>query len=235
QLLDRVNELRDTEGRFTHRGAAVERLVGEGIHSLARTDLVEAQQSARRALHTSLIAVLVLLVAGIVIGSATALPAGRSIVSAEVAEDLRPAADARRHRLERVAPARGPWVPADPTRLAQLVSNLVYIAVKYTPEGGLIRLEVESVNGEALLRVRDNGVGIAPEMRSRIFDPFVQGDDALTPQQGGLGIGLTLVRRLVELHDGRIEVESPGAGRGSTFTVRLPALENAPAATPAPT
>ncbi len=338
QVLDRVNELHDTETRFTKRGAAVERLVSEGIHSLARTDLVEAQQSARRALHTSLIAVLVLLVAGIVIGSATALPTGRSIVraevrirdqaeqlqlrmddlalahqrkdeflgvlghelrnplaplsnalhvltahdarlpsevrdahdmmrrqvrnmtrlvddlldvsrisegkitlrreavdlgavSADVAEDLRPAADARRHRLERAAPPHGPWVHADPTRLAQIVSNLLLNAVKYTPEGGVIRVEVDSKNGEALLRVRDNGVGIAPEMRSRIFDPFVQGD-AAAPQQGGLGIGLTLVRRLVELHEGRIEVASPGPGRGSTFTVRLPALERPPVAPP---
>jgi CheY-like chemotaxis protein len=148
-----------------------------------------------------------------------------------VAEDLRPAASARHHRLERVSPTRGPWVHADPTRLAQIVSNLLLNAVKYTPEGGLIRLEVESCDGEAVLRVHDSGVGIAPEMRSRIFDPFVQGDASLAPQ-GGLGIGLTLVRRLVELHSGRIEVDSPGPGRGSTFTVRLPALARAPAPPP---
>lgn len=115
-------------------------------------------------------------------------------------------------------------VDADPSRLEQIVENLITNAAKYTPAGGRIDIICEHADDEAILRVRDNGVGIAPDMLPRIFDLFAQADTALDRTQGGLGIGLTVVRRLVELHGGRIEARSEGLGHGAEFVVRLPAV-----------
>jgi CheY-like chemotaxis protein len=108
--------------------------------------------------------------------------------------------------------------------MEQIVNNIVGNAVKYTPPGGLIRVRVTLDGGDALLRVDDNGYGIAPELLPRVFDLFVQGERTLERAQGGLGIGLTLVRRLVELHGGTVSAFSDGPGRGSAFTVRLPKI-----------
>ena len=115
-------------------------------------------------------------------------------------------------------------VEADPPRLEQVIVNLVSNAARYTPPGGCIEIVARRDAGEAVLRVRDDGVGIAPEMLSRVFDLFAQADRALDRAQGGLGIGLTVVRRLVELHGGRVEAGSAGAGKGAEFVVRLPVL-----------
>jgi signal transduction histidine kinase len=126
------------------------------------------------------------------------------------------------HRIERdLAPV---WVDADHTRMEQILANLVGNAVKFTPAGGSITVRVTQEGGEALLAVRDNGVGMTPELRARAFDLFVQGEAPLDRGKGGLGIGLTLVRRLAELHGGVITAESGGPGYGSEFTVRLPAI-----------
>ncbi len=114
------------------------------------------------------------------------------------------------------------WVTGDPTRLEQVVTNLVSNALKFTPAGGTIRVWVGVEGGEALLRVSDSGVGMSPELLPRIFDLFVQGDQPPERASGGLGIGLTLVRQLAELHGGRVEARSAGAGQGSVFTIRLP-------------
>jgi PAS domain S-box-containing protein len=114
------------------------------------------------------------------------------------------------------------WVNGDPVRLEQVLSNLVTNAVKYSPPGGDIRVSVQGDGAEAVLTVQDSGFGIAPELLPTIFDMFVQGERTLDRAQGGLGIGLTLVRRLVELHGGTVRAASAGAGCGSTFTVRLP-------------
>jgi CheY-like chemotaxis protein len=142
------------------------------------------------------------------------------------ARTVRPAVESRGHELAlEVAP--GPiWVQGDPTRLEQVLVNLLSNAVKYTPPGGRIRLQVGPdpiEQGRLRVSVEDNGVGLSPEMRGRIFDLFAQAERSLDRKEGGLGIGLTLVRRLVELHGGSVEVDSPGPGRGSTFLVRLPA------------
>jgi len=115
------------------------------------------------------------------------------------------------------------FVEGDPVRLEQIVTNLVDNALKYTPPGGEIAIAVERTGEVAQLRVRDNGQGIDPELLPRIFDLFAQGRQSLDRPHGGLGIGLTLVRRLAELHGGTVEVESAGSGRGSEFRVRLPA------------
>jgi signal transduction histidine kinase len=134
-------------------------------------------------------------------------------------EDRRRTGD---HRLE--IDAASVWVDGDPARLEQVVANLLENAVKYTPAGGSICVWLSAEGDEAVLRIEDTGRGIAPETLSRIFDLFVQGASALDRSEGGLGIGLTLVRRIVEMHGGRVEAESGGEGSGSTFTVRLPRL-----------
>jgi CheY-like chemotaxis protein len=115
-------------------------------------------------------------------------------------------------------------VAADPTRLAQIIVNLLTNAAKYTDPGGCIWLTTRREDGQAVLRIRDTGIGIASEMLPRVFDLFAQADVSPDRAQGGLGIGLALVRSLVEMHGGTIRATSPGLGQGSEFTVRLPAL-----------
>ena len=136
--------------------------------------------------------------------------------------------ESRKHHLE-VAPfIERLWVNGDPTRLVQVVSNLLTNAAKYTLEGGNIWLSAAREEGVATIRIRDNGVGIAKDMLSRVFDLFAQIESAEGSRIGGLGIGLTLVRRLVELHGGTVHVTSEGPGHGSEFVVRLPAPRNEP-------
>jgi signal transduction histidine kinase len=125
------------------------------------------------------------------------------------------------------------WVNVDPTRIDQVLGNLLTNAVKYTPPPGRIEVFVRREAGEAVFSVRDSGLGLEPELLPRIFDLFVQGERGLDRSQGGLGIGLTLVRRIVELHGGRVEARSEGAGKGSEFVVHLPAID-APAEATAP-
>lgn len=135
---------------------------------------------------------------------------------------LREAGRTQHHRVSfRATPV---MVDADATRLEQVVANLVVNALKYTDRGGEIDVEVACEGEEALVRVRDNGVGISPDLLPRLFDLFAQADQTIDRSQGGLGIGLTLVRRLVELHGGSVEADSAGLGCGSVFTVRLPRL-----------
>jgi signal transduction histidine kinase len=120
----------------------------------------------------------------------------------------------------------GGWVDGDATRLEQIFSNLLDNAFKYTPPGGHIEVEAEVEDDEVVIAVHDSGVGIAPELLPLVFDVFVQGASTLDRAQGGLGIGLALVRRLVELHGGSVYAESAGPGEGSTFTLRLPRTEH---------
>jgi len=310
--------------RFARLSNRLEKVVDEGIHSLARTDLQEAANIAIHSIHLSMLAVLLLLIAGIVIGGVTALPVGQSIVRYEstlrermgslavmherkdeflgvlghelrnplaplsnslhvlearaedvpseirqthammkrqvdnmtrlvddlldvsrinqgkitlqrspvdlravlddAADDFRPLANARGIELKLVLPANSIWVDADPTRLAQIVANLVNNAVKYTPSGGRITLAL--VDGrEAEVRVSDTGMGIPADMLDRIFEPFTQVEPTITRGHGGLGIGLTLVQRLAEMHGGSVQATSAGRGKGSTFTLRLPRIE----------
>jgi two-component system, chemotaxis family, CheB/CheR fusion protein len=115
-------------------------------------------------------------------------------------------------------------VMGDPARLQQIQANLLSNASKYSAPGGKVRFELRREEGDAMIRVRDNGRGIEPEMLPRIFDLFVQGNQSIARPEGGLGIGLTLLRSLVELHNGRVEAHSDGEGRGSTFTVWLPVV-----------
>jgi len=113
-------------------------------------------------------------------------------------------------------------VSGDGTRLTQIVLNLLNNASKYTPDGGHVSLFLETAEGQAVIRVKDDGMGIAPDLLPRMFDLFVQGERGIDRSEGGLGLGLTLVRRLVHLHGGTVTASSPGPGRGSEFEVRLP-------------
>jgi signal transduction histidine kinase/CheY-like chemotaxis protein len=130
--------------------------------------------------------------------------------------------EGQRLRLAYRPPTRPVAVDGDPVRLEQIVVNLVNNAIKYTPVGGSIECEVAADGDDGVLRVIDSGCGIAPDMLPRVFDLFTQAHATLDRAQGGMGIGLTLVRRLVELHGGTVWVDSAGVGRGSVFTVRLP-------------
>jgi signal transduction histidine kinase len=322
--LDGADQLHRVLGRFSRTSSRLQTLVDEGIHSLARTDLIEAQRSARRAIHVSMLAVLGLLVAGIITGSLTALPVARSVVGSERAlrlrmkelalthrrkdeflgmlghelrnplaplrhslhrleteagrvpgdvqrvhavmkrqvqtmtrlvddlldvsrvtegkitlrrepvelgslldqagEDHRPLASSQGKTLEVVRPGADIWVYADPARMAQMVGNLLNNAIQYSRPGGHIALTLEAAGDQARVRVSDDGIGIEPDMLPRIFEPFTQLDGSLTREHSGLGLGLALVRRLAELHGGRVRAESPGPDQGSTFTLELPRI-----------
>jgi CheY-like chemotaxis protein/anti-sigma regulatory factor (Ser/Thr protein kinase) len=116
------------------------------------------------------------------------------------------------------------WVDADRARIEQILSNLLDNAVKFTPAGKTIRVAVAPEGEDALLTVSDEGAGLAPGSAERMFDLFVQGERGLDRAAGGLGVGLALVKRLTELHGGTVAASSAGAGRGTTFVVRLPAV-----------
>ena len=137
-------------------------------------------------------------------------------------ETSQPLVEAGRHELIVEPPDEPVWLDGDLTRLAQVVSNLLNNSAKYTPDGGRITLSAKVEGNNAVIRVTDNGSGISAEMLPQVFDMFTQVDRTLDRAQGGLGIGLSLVRRLVEMHGGTIEADSPGVGLGSVFTVRLP-------------
>ncbi len=140
----------------------------------------------------------------------------------DAVEAVRSEIEARRHCLETKLPENPVHVEGDAARLLQIIENLLINAAKYTPPDGNILLAVDAVDGDAVIRVKDNGEGIAPEMRKKIFDLFVQGNRTLERSDGGMGVGLTLVQRLVQLHDGNVVANSEGLGKGSEFVVRLP-------------
>jgi signal transduction histidine kinase/ActR/RegA family two-component response regulator len=137
-------------------------------------------------------------------------------------ETTRPLIESGAHELAVRLPQDPFPLDVDPTRVAQVIANLVNNAAKYTPTGGRIQLTAEAENGVLIVRVSDTGIGIPAEMLPRVFDIFTQVGRSVEQSQGGLGIGLTLVRRLVEMHGGSVEAQSPGIGMGSTFIVRLP-------------
>jgi signal transduction histidine kinase len=150
----------------------------------------------------------------------------------ELGEILRSAIEASQHNLDAAnhhfvfePPGQMIWLDADHTRLAQVVANLLNNAAKYTPAGGVVTLSARARDGLTEIRVTDTGIGIPPEMQSRIFEIFAQVEDHLAKAQGGLGIGLALVKQLVALHGGAITVESAGANMGSTFVVTIPVAE----------
>jgi PAS domain S-box-containing protein len=150
-------------------------------------------------------------------------------VIARAVESSRPLIESRKHQFTQRIPPEPMTLEGDLVRLVQVLSNLLNNAAKYTPEGGNIELTVEREGDEAVIRVRDNGVGIAPDMVPHLFTLFTQSERTLDRSEGGLGIGLTLVWRLTVMHGGRVEAKSAGLGKGSEFIVRLPLVDGAPA------
>jgi CheY-like chemotaxis protein/anti-sigma regulatory factor (Ser/Thr protein kinase) len=141
-------------------------------------------------------------------------------------ETAKPLVDAAGHTLEVQLPHDPLLLHVDPTRIAQVLANLLNNAAKYTPERGDIRLEAQDADGQVRITVTDNGAGIPAQMLPHVFDMFTQGEDTLARAQGGLGIGLTLVRQLALLHGGDVVAHSDGPGRGSSFCVTLPTLRS---------
>lgn len=139
-------------------------------------------------------------------------------------ETARPAIEAAGHELTVSLPAEPIFLDADLTRLAQVISNLLTNSAKYTDHGGRVWLDAESANGAVTLSVRDTGIGIPADALPQVFDMFSQVDRNIERSSGGLGIGLALVKGLVEMHGGTVAAASAGAGKGSSFTIRLPAL-----------
>jgi len=147
-------------------------------------------------------------------------------ILAKATEIASPLLEQRRHHFEVHAPPRGLRLDADEARLSQVVANLLTNAAKYTPPGGHISLSARREGNDAVIEVRDDGIGIPASLLPHIFDLFVQGRQSSDRAEGGLGLGLALVRNLVAMHGGTVAARSAGAGKGSTFTVRLRALED---------
>jgi CheY-like chemotaxis protein len=148
------------------------------------------------------------------------------VVVNHAVESVRPLMEARTHDFSVSIPTDPIWVEADPARMEQVVVNLLNNAAKYTDPGGLIRICVNQQGPEAVIQVRDNGVGITPELLPHIFELFTQVDGSLGRSYGGLGIGLALASSLVEMQNGRLQASSGGLGKGCEFTIKLPvALE----------
>ncbi len=150
------------------------------------------------------------------------------VVVNNAAESVRPLMDARKHEFSVSLPTKPIWVQADPARMEQVVVNLLNNAAKYTNTGGLIRMTVNREGDEAVIRVRDNGVGISSELLPQVFELFTQVNGSLGRSYGGLGVGLALARNLVEMHEGRLQASSPGLGKGCEFTIKLPAQPEPP-------
>lgn len=151
----------------------------------------------------------------------------REVVS-RAAESVLPLMTAKQHDLRIILPPRKLSALADPARLEQVVSNILTNAAKYTDNGGSITLTGAQEGSSIVLRLRDNGIGIDPEMLPHVFDLYTQADGNFARSLGGLGIGLTLVKMLVEMHGGSVTAASEGPGKGSEFTIRLPAMHSPP-------
>ncbi len=151
-------------------------------------------------------------------------PVALQSVVGDALELVRPFVEAQEHRLTVDVPQQPVYVLGDATRLAQVLSNLLNNAAKYTNRGGELGLRAAVEQGRLVIRVSDNGIGLAPHMLDQIFDMFVQADTSLERSTAGLGVGLSLARRLAELHGGAITAHSPGVGQGMTMTVTLPVM-----------
>ena len=220
------HELRNPLGAITNAVAALDRAVGDDAAARLR------QIIRRQTHHLTRLVDDLLDVARATAGKIAVQrqPVDLSEAAGSCLRSLRESGRARRHRV--TFRAESVIVNADPTRLAQIITNLLDNAVKFTPSGGSVDVDVVREGQEAVLRVSDTGIGIDPQMLPKVFELFTQAEQPMDRAAGGLGLGLTLSRRLVEMHGGTITVASDGRGQGAQFTVRLPVEA---AGTPAPT
>ncbi|MGH8635878.1 MAG: hybrid sensor histidine kinase/response regulator [Burkholderiales bacterium] len=220
------HELRNPLGAISNAGALLQMQNGDPKAVQFASEMISRQSGQLRRLIDDLLDVnrIVSGKISLEVKPVNLLEAVQNAVSALQARD-------KEHAI--TVEAKPVWVEADPARLEQVLSNLLSNATAHTPAEGRIRVEVEQQGDSAILRVADTGIGIEPEHLGRIFDLFYQVPQALDRAKGGLGIGLTLVQRLVQLHGGSVSVSSEGHNRGATFTVSLPAVP-APAPTPTP-
>jgi signal transduction histidine kinase len=137
-------------------------------------------------------------------------------------ESIGPAAEARKIRLETSLSSSGTLIYGDPDRLLQMTANVLFNALKFTPSGGTVQVKLWREGSSIQLTVSDNGEGIDPKFLPYVFDRFLQADSSKTRKHGGLGLGLAIVRHIVELHGGTIRAESGGRGQGATFVINLP-------------
>ena len=142
-------------------------------------------------------------------------------------EDFRLLMEERGIELRTEVPGGRTWVEADPTRITQVIGNLLHNAAKFSSQGDQVTLALVASGGTAAVRVRDTGAGIEPKLLSEVFQPFVQGQRTLARSEGGLGLGLALVKEIVELHGGTVEAESAGSGQGAEFRFALPLRDGA--------
>jgi PAS domain S-box-containing protein len=220
------HELRNPLAPIRNAAHVLRRLLPPGVEQRRALDLIDRQVATMARLVDDLLDVARIL-RGVVALRRETLDLATVVRRAlEVAEARM---RARSHRLTVSLPAEPLWVEADPVRLTQVIVNLLDNAAKYTDEGGHVWLSAERQGTQASIRVRDSGTGIAEGLLPRIFEPFEQGARTLDRAQGGLGIGLALVRRVVEMHGGRVEARSPGPGQGAEFEVWLPLSASGPA------
>jgi PAS domain S-box-containing protein len=210
-----AHELRNPLGAISNAARVLESTHGEGEHAIAAHQVISRQVG-----HLSRLMGDLLDVERVVSGKIRLNRQPLNMVEAVHRAVATITSDVRLNRTIDVR-AEPAWVDGDPVRLEQVLTNLVTNAVKYTPAGGRIRVELHTDSNDAILDVEDDGFGISLELMPHIFDLFTQSERTLDRARGGMGIGLTLVRRLVELHGGTIVASSRGEGRGSTFTVRL--------------
>jgi signal transduction histidine kinase/CheY-like chemotaxis protein len=210
-----AHELRNPLSAISSAVRVLELTQGEGEHATAAHQVIGRQVS-----HLSQLMSDLLDVERVVSGKIRLNRRPLNMVDAVHRAIATITSDARLNRIIDVETELA-WVDGDPVRLEQVLTNLVTNAVKYTPAGGRIRVELRVDGDAAVLDVEDNGFGISPELLPIIFDLYTQSERTLDRARGGMGIGLTLVRRLVDLHGGTIVASSEGEGRGSTFTVRL--------------
>ena len=212
------HELRNPLGAIATAVAALDRRGGSGDDAAARLRQIIHRQTHHLARLVDDLLDVARAAAGKI--ALSRQPVDLSEVAGGCVRSLRESGRAREHRV--TFRAESVIVNADPTRLAQIITNMLDNAVKFTPSGGSVDVDVLREEHEAVLRVTDSGIGIALEMLPRVFELFTQAEQAMDRSLGGLGVGLTLTRRLVEMHGGTIAAASEGPGRGAQFTVRLP-------------
>jgi signal transduction histidine kinase/DNA-binding response OmpR family regulator len=216
------HELRNPLAPIGNAVEIIRRLGGHDAKLMWATDITDRQLRQLTRLVDELLDVARIGQGKIVLQSA---PLELTALVAQCIDMHRSALAAQRQTLTQAMPGTPVWIHGDAARLQQVINNLLSNANKYTPAGGSVHVAITLEQRAAVLTVRDNGIGIEPDLLPRVFDLFEQGKRALDRNQGGLGVGLTLVQRLVKLHDGRVEAHSAGAGQGAEFRVYLPCLQ----------